>query len=86
MTTPAADPSSPRNLDGQPPQAGATAAFVVLLPLIYLLPFGILAVVATITSVNKTSWEDAWAIVMLIGIVAAYSAVFAALMLVLRRN
>ncbi|WP_309105893.1 hypothetical protein [Arthrobacter sp.] len=86
MTTPSGDSSSRRALAGQPPHAGATAAFVILLRLTYLLPFGILAAVATITSVNKASWDDAWATVMLVGIVTAYSAAFAALTLLLRRN
>lgn len=86
MTTPAAGSASRRTFDVQPPDAGAAAAFVILLRLICLLPFGILAAVATITSVNKASWEDAWAIVMFLVIVAAYSAAFAALMLVLRRD
>jgi hypothetical protein len=51
-----------------------------------LLPFAILATAATITSVNKESWERLWTIVMLVGVMAAYSAAFAALIVVLRRD
>jgi hypothetical protein len=58
----------------------------LILRLICLLPFGILATVATITSVNKESWERLWTIVQLVGIMAAYSAAFAALIVVLRRD
>ena len=51
-----------------------------------ILPFAILAAVATITSVNKESWERLWTIVMLVCIIAAYTAAFAALIVVLRRD
>ena len=80
--TKAADSASKLTLDEQP--AGSTRALAFILRLICLLPFGILATVATITSVNKESWERLWTIVMLVGIMAAYSTAFAALIVVLR--
>jgi hypothetical protein len=86
MTTKAADSASMPTLDEQPHPAGTTRAVTFILRLICLLPFAILATVATITSINKESWERLWVIVMLVGIIAAYSAAFAALIVVLRRD
>jgi hypothetical protein len=86
MTTKAADSASKPTLDEQPPPAGTTPAVAFILRLICLLPFAILATVAAITSVNKESWERLWTIVMLVGIMAAYSAAFATLIVVLRRD
>lgn len=85
MTTKAAESAAKPTLDEQPPPAGTTPAVAFILRLIRLLPFAILATVATITSVNKESWERLWTIVMLVGIMAAYSAAFA-LIVVLRRD
>ncbi|MCI0144063.1 hypothetical protein KNN17_21135 [Arthrobacter bambusae] len=82
MTTKAADSASKLTLDEQ--LGGTTWAVAFILRLICLLPFAILATVATITSVNKESWERLWTIVMLVGIMAAYSAAFAALIVVFR--
>ena len=86
MTAKAADSASTPILDEQPHPAWTTPAVAFILRLICLLPFGILAAVATITSVNKESWDRLWTIVMLVGILAAYALAFVALILALRRD
>lgn len=71
-------------MDEQLAPAWTTPAVAFILRLLCLLPFGILAAVATITSVSKESWDRLWTIVMLVGIMAVYAVAFAALILALR--
>jgi uncharacterized membrane protein HdeD (DUF308 family) len=68
------------------PPALASPAVASIARLICLLPFGILAAVATITSVSKESWDRLWTIVMLAGITAVYAIAFAALFMAIRRD